>query len=152
MTPEQFSKLLLFEYERLSSYKDEYSRLQKEFQEILGPNYKYIVLENIEYHIKKSFEEIPKVIDNTDEFQYPQESKTKKLLKLKIKYLDLYDRVKNAFLRFYYEIPENAVMHELNRNADIIHNLLNSWNKALHEKFLIPRELLKLIKENKNGN
>ena len=132
----QFPKELRDEIALLYEFKNKYSELRKEYEKLLKWSYGYISLNALNRCIGEKLQYAKKFPDKNPEI--------KALMEFKIKYIDLYEEVRNAFLNFNYEFPRNAKMNTENLTNDIIHNLLNNWLKDYINKLLVLLEIKKI--------
>jgi hypothetical protein len=118
----QFPKELRDELALAYKFRNKYFELKKEYDKLFSDCYhSSISLNEINWEIGAKLQYAKKLTEKNPEI--------KKLLEFKVKYLDLYEEVRNAFLKYYNEIPDNAKqnIHNLKHPNDILNNLLRAW-------------------------
>lgn len=106
--------VLIFEFKR------RYSELKKE-QDNLFDDYQPIdiTLERINAEIGEKLQYGKKLGEKNPEIE--------KLSNFKIKYLALYEEIKDAFLKYNQEIPSMAKLNYENLSRDIVYYFLDDW-------------------------
>ena len=118
----QFPKELRDELALAYKFRSKYFELKKEYDKLFTNCFRsYISLKEINWEIGIKLQYAKKLTEKNPEI--------KKLLDFKVKYLDLYEEVRNAFLKYYNKIPDNAKQNIRNLELpnDILNNLLSAW-------------------------
>jgi hypothetical protein len=129
----QFPKSLRDELALIYEFKRKHSELKKEYEKLINSCYGYISLEIINVRIGSKLQYAKKLTEKNPEIA--------KLLDFKIKYLDLYEEIRNAFLKYNSEVPDEAKTNSKNLDHDIVFYLINEWTKNYTNKLLETFEI-----------
>jgi len=116
-----FPKLLHEELILLYKHKNNYALLLKKYYEIFGAHLSHINLASLYIKIGDKLSRSEAV---------------EQLFEFKTNYLNLYNKIRGDFLKFYNKLPDNAEYNTKNLDKDIIQNLLNYWTVSYRNKFL----------------
>jgi hypothetical protein len=127
----QFPKELRDELALAYKFRNQYFELKKEYDKLFtGCYYGHISLNAINREIGEKLQYAKTLTDKNPEI--------KRFLEFKVKYLDLYEEVRNAFLKYHNKIPDNAKQNtsNLEYQNDILSNLLDAWIRNCGFKIL----------------